>query len=57
MTEKNKDEYSEQEAKRRFEQALRGARKAGHKTMKEVVRQRKKKQPPCGPQKQSPDKD
>lgn len=30
------DQYSEQEAKRRFHEALRGARTAGHKTMNDI---------------------
>lgn len=36
-SEKNADQYSKEEAQSRFEQALRGARIAGHKTMKEIV--------------------
>jgi hypothetical protein len=49
MTNKKDEQYSEQEAQRRFEAALRGARIAGHKP-KEIVThkhsgpQRKKKQ-------------
>jgi hypothetical protein len=30
------DEYSEQEIKRRFEAALRGAREVGHESMKDI---------------------
>lgn len=41
---KPEDEYSEDEAKRRFEQALRGAKIAGHKPMKEISPKRGKKQ-------------
>jgi hypothetical protein len=58
----NSDSYSDEEAKRRFEQALRGARVAGHKPMKDVAgkkpkrgkksstksRQRKKQGGPAG---------
>ncbi len=37
------DEFSEEEAKRRFETALRGAQKVGHKTMKQLVAERRAK--------------
>lgn len=36
----NKDQYSDEEAKRRFEAALRGAREVGHEPMKSFVRKR-----------------
>jgi len=36
MGDKKDEVYSDEEAKRRFEQALRGAKIAGHKPMKEI---------------------
>jgi hypothetical protein len=36
--EKSSDKYSDQEAQRRFHEALRGARDAGHKTMKDILK-------------------
>ena len=42
--EKTEDRYGEQEAQRRFEAALRGARLAGHKPMKSITPKRPKKQ-------------
>jgi hypothetical protein len=43
-SEPSDDQYSKREAKRRFEQALRGARIAGHKPMKDVVGKKPKAQ-------------
>jgi hypothetical protein len=42
---KNPDSYSEEEAQRRFEAALRGARIAGHKTLEDVQRERRESKP------------
>ena len=41
---KPEKDYSEEEAQRRFEQALRGAKIAGHKPMKDVLRKKPKTQ-------------
>lgn len=42
MGEKNQpDKYSDREAKRRFEAALRGSREVGHKTMSSMTPKRK----------------
>lgn len=41
---KSDERYGKKEAQRRFEQALRGARIAGHKPMKDVLRKKPKKQ-------------
>ncbi len=38
MADKKDQQYSEQEAQQRFEAALRGAKTAGHKTMKSMAR-------------------
>jgi hypothetical protein len=42
---KNQDLYSDEEAERRFVAALRGARAAGHKTMKDISPKREKRAP------------
>jgi hypothetical protein len=42
---KSKDEYSQPEAQRRFEAALRGARVVGHKQMKDLPRKRPAEKP------------
>jgi hypothetical protein len=39
----NGDQYSDEEAKRRFEAALRGAREIGHEAMKDISPKRKTK--------------
>jgi hypothetical protein len=36
MKKRADDQYSDKEAQRRFHEALRGARSAGHKTMKDI---------------------
>ena len=41
---KSSETYDEKEAQLRFEQALRGARIAGHKSMKEIVGKQPKNQ-------------
>ena len=38
MEPKRDDQYSDEEAKRRFEAALRGAREVGHEAMKHIPR-------------------
>ncbi len=40
MSKKTADEYSENEAKARFEAALRGARITGHKPMTDIAKKR-----------------
>jgi hypothetical protein len=45
MTDKKNDQYSAQEAKQRFEAALRGARVAGHKPMSDLPKKRTAKKP------------
>jgi hypothetical protein len=44
MSDKKDQDYSDEEAKKRFEQALRGARITGPKPMKDIPRKRSKKQ-------------
>jgi hypothetical protein len=46
MTTPDKDQYGDHEAKRRLEAALRGARIAGHKSMKDMSPKRPKKRKP-----------
>lgn len=44
MSKSSNQYYSKEEAQQRFEQALRGARIAGHKPMSDVLSKRPKKQ-------------
>ena len=42
MSEKETDQYTDEEAQRRFEAALRGAREVGHESMKDIPTKRSK---------------
>jgi hypothetical protein len=45
MDSKSNEEFSEQEKRKRFESALKGARLAGHKPMESLTRKKAKAQP------------